>query len=575
LIIASICVTIALSDSLAWFHRNKKRGDLAFILICLGGASFCLFCSGEYNVDNPIQSIFWLKGEVVASTVSGFALLWFVAEETRLVKPRYLLLCLLWAVLSMLSQVIDLGDLAWIASRPFVLRVELPFGLDFVYKEVERGPVLFVIATAGFLFQLYLLVVVARYRRLGNRKESSVLFVAIGFIVAAQIIDVLVGTGMIRFVFLLEYAWLATILFVGLHRSNDFIEAALTRKTLEKTDRELKVSQATLRTIVDSTADLIWSVDAESFSMLSFNKSFRDHVTERRGLAVSVGMSLEELFPSEDEVGLWRDIYRRAIAEGTLSMERSILGEARIFSLSVNLLGREGGVFGLSVFARDITERKEAEERIRRSLSEKEILLREVHHRTKNNMAVIISMLRLQAREMGDDGLKAAYAVTIDRILAMSSVHDQLYVTGDLARVDLKGYLESLANRLIAGYLLPGDRGRLVLETESIHVTLDTAINCGLIVNELVTNALKHAYPADGRGEIRIRLKRGPDGGISLGVSDEGVGMPPGFDPARDGHLGLRLVRSLAEGKLRGRLEFETRRGFSCALLFAEDSSET
>jgi len=571
LIIASICLTIAISDSLAWTRRKEKKSGLAFVLICLGGVSFCLACSGEYNVDFPIQSVFWLKGEVIASTISGFALLWFVAEETRLVKPRYIILCLIWVVLSSLSQIMDLGELTWVTSRPFVLRVDLPFGLDFVYKEVERGIVLVAIDFTGFFFLVYLFFIVVKFRRLGNRRESLVLLSAVGFIILAEVIDFFVGIGLFHFVFLMEYAWLAMILLVGLRRSNDFIEAALTRKALQETELELKDSQATLSTIIDSTADLIWSVDSDFYSLLAFNRSFRNHFLDYSGITVAAGMRPDELYASEEIVRYWREIYRRGIMEGGYSIEWSMPENSRTFFLSVNRLGRDGRIFGLSVFGQDITERKKAEEQISRSLSEKEILLREVYHRTRNNMSVIVSILKLQANAIGDDRLKEAFAVSIDRILSMSLVHDQLYKTGNLSRIDLGTYIKDLTDQLIAGYTLPDNRPSLVLEMDNPRVMLDTAIDCGLIVNELVTNALKYAFPEGKMGEIRIRLNRDEKSKIYLTVSDNGVGAAPGFDLKRDGRLGLRLIDSLAHGKLQAQIEFNTARGFSCALVFADE----
>ncbi|HUX42937.1 MAG TPA: histidine kinase dimerization/phosphoacceptor domain -containing protein [Rectinemataceae bacterium] len=570
LIIATVCLTIAISDTLAWVRRSKRKGDLAFILTCVGGATFNLFCSGEYNVDSPLQSVFWLKGETIASAISGFALFWFIAEETLLVKRRYVLLCLLWAMLASLTQVLNLGDLTWIASRPFVLRVPLPFGLDFVYREVERGPILVAITSIGFLFLVYLLVNILKFRRLGRRSESAVFIIALGFVIAAQIIDFLIGVGIFHFVFLLEYAWLGTILVVGLRRSNDFIEAGIAKRALQKTDLELKESQATLSTIIDSTSDMIWSVDVESFSILTFNSSFREQVSKVSGIVVAPGMPLNRLLPSEEELGQWRGIYRRAIEEGAYSFELSMPAISKDLHLSVNPLRQDGRLFGLSVFGHDISERKKAEAQIRRALAEKSILLQEVFHRTKNNMSVIIAMLRLQANQIGDDKLKKAYGIAIDRIISMSLVHDKLYQTDDLSSIDLKAYLKDLANRLIASYAAPERRPSLVLDMDSVNVALETAISCGQIANELVTNSLKYAFPDDRIGEIKVQLKRNVGNEISLTISDDGIGVPPGFAFARDGHLGLRLVNSLAHGRLHARVEFTTDRGLSCRLQFAD-----
>lgn len=570
LIVATICLTIAISDSLAWVRRNKKRSDIAFILVCLSGVSFCLFCAGEYSVDTPLQSVFWLKGEVISSTIAGFAFFWYVAEMTSLIKPASLIACLAWTLLSCVSQALDLGELTWITSRPLVLRVELPFGLHFLYQEVSRGLILIAVDFVGFFILVYLVFVSLKFRRLGNRREARVLLAALAFILGAQILDFFIGIGVIQFVFLLEYAWLATILAVGLRRSNDFIEAALTRQALERTDEELKDSQATLSTIIDSTADMIWSVDSETLRLLTFNRSFGLYLSMNRGISAAAGMGVEELASSEEEIGFWRDVYRRGIEKGSFAIELNEGPGSRVFLLSVNRLGREGRVFGLSVFAQDITERKRAEEQIARSLAEKEVLLREVYHRTKNNMSVIISILRLQSNAIGDDRLKEAYGVSINRILSMSSVHDNLYVTDDLSRIDLRHYIKDLAERLTNSYSLPEDRPELVLEMESMQVTFEAAINCGLIVNELLTNALKYAFPDKRKGRIAIRLRKDAGGRITLTISDDGIGMAPDFDVKRDGHLGLRLITSLAHGKLRGEVAFKSEGGFSCSLDFSE-----
>jgi two-component sensor histidine kinase len=579
LIIATICLTIALSDSLAWVKRNRRNGDIAFILVCLGGAAFCLCCAGEYSVDFPAQSIFWLKGEVIASCVAGFALLWYVSEVTRLVDRRVLAIGLAWMALSILSQFLDLGELTWVASRPLVLRVPLPFGLDFVYQEVARGIVLVIITSGGFAFHLYLLWVVFRFWRSGNRKESLILLSALGFIVVAQIIDVAIGVGLFSFVFLLEYAFLGTILVVGLNRSNDFIEAAVTRKALKRTNQALKTSQATLSTIIDSTADLIWSVDAEECRLLTFNRPFRDYFLGRNGQTVAAGMRFAELLDSEDEELRWNGIYRRCFVEGAISLEYSPPGLGRTYQLGIHPLLRDSQVFGLSVFAQDVTERKAAEEQIRRALVEKEVLLQEVYHRTKNNMNVIISILKLQSNQMDDQRLKASFAVAIDRIITMSLVHSRLYLSGDLSRIDLKDYLVELADRLLACHSLPGHRPSLRFELESIHVMIDVAINCGMIVNELVTNALKYAFPpgisgnagSPGPGsppEILIRLRRDQAAGIELHVADNGTGLPEGFDPKRNGRLGLRLIHTMAQDSLRGQMEFLTGPGLACTISF-------
>ena len=565
-----MCLTIAINEFLVWLRRSKRAGDLAFSLMCLGGAFFCFSCAGEYSVDTSIQSIPWLKAQVVFLSLAGFALFWYIAEVTRLVRKQYLWAFLAWNMLVVLSQAIDLGDLAWIASRPTMLDVRLPLGLHMVYKEVDSGIVTDAINLVAFGFLAYLAFVVAAFWRRGNRRESSVMLAVLGLVLAAEANDFLVGMGLYTSIYLMEYAWLAVILVMGLRRSNEIKEAIQTRRALRKSDRDLEESQTMLAAVIDSTSDLIWSVDSDSFGLLAYNRGLRDYVARRYGKDVEVGMRSEELFPAEAEIEFWNGSYARARDEGAYSIEHRAFVDSGIFQLSVNRLERGGELFGLSVFAKDITERKKADDQIRRALSEKETLLRELYHRTKNNMNVIISMLKLQAREVGDERLKRAYAETEDRIISMSLVHEKLYEAQDLSHINLREYFEDLTRQLLANYSVPGRPPALSLDMDDVFVAIDTAISCGLIVNELISNSLKYAFPSGRNGEIKIKLRQGGEGEVELAVSDDGVGLPPGFDSKRDGHLGLRLIENLARGRIRAQLEIGTDHGLSCSLKFKE-----
>jgi two-component sensor histidine kinase/PAS domain-containing protein len=570
---ATICLTIAINEFFTWFRRTKKNGDIAFVLICLGGTFFCACCAGEYSVDYPRQSIPWLRGEVIAISIAAFALFWYIAEETGLIRKRYLLAYLIWTALVISTQFIRLGNLTWLADKPFVLRVELPFGLNFVYQEVERGAALIAADLVGFAALGYLIVILAKYWRQGNRREATVLSIIIGVVIGAELVDFLVGIGALSFVFVMEYAWLTAILIVGLRRSNEIMDAIRTKRALQKSDRDLTVSQTMLAAIIDSTSDMIWSVDSATFGLLAFNQGFKDHFLRKDGIAIAGGMRPEDLYPSKAEIDFWRELYERARAGGAYSIEHSAFAGSNIHHLNINRLEREGKLFGLSVFAKDITERKESENKIRRSLVEKETLLQELYHRTKNNMNVIISMLKLQSREIGDERLKKAFSETENRIISMSLVHEKLYEAQDLSHINLKEYFEDLTRKILSNYSLLSQLPRLSLDMEEIYVSIDTAISCGLIVNELISNSLKYAFPSGRTGEIQVRLRQDSSMEISLRVSDDGIGMPPGFDPKRDGHLGMRLIENLARGKLRAQALFQSDHGASYTMKFMDNRS--
>ncbi len=227
-----------------------------------------------------------------------------------------------------------------------------------------------------------------------------------------------------------------------------------------------------------------------------------------------------------------------------------------------------GEVIKLTGIVQDITERKQAEEKIKTALAEKETLLRELYHRTKNNMQVISALLDLQAAEIGDERLQVAFRDTQNRIHAMALVHEKLYQARDLSQVNLKSYIEDLARLLFSTYQVTANQIKLVTELDEALVTIDTAIPCGLILNELISNALKYAFPTGRAGQIHIRLHKTTAQEIQLRVADDGAGVPPGFDFRRDGHLGLQNVFVIGERQLGGQVNFETELGVTCQVVF-------
>jgi PAS domain S-box-containing protein len=220
--------------------------------------------------------------------------------------------------------------------------------------------------------------------------------------------------------------------------------------------------------------------------------------------------------------------------------------------------------------ARDITPRKLAEEQLRKSLAEKETLLRELHHRTKNNMNVIIALLNMQAQGIDDARFTEAIADAEGRIHSMALVHEKLYEANDLSRINLKDYVHELANTMVSSYNSQPGRRHLIEELEDVSILLDTAIPCGLVLNELLSNALKHAFPGEANGTIRLGLHRAKEGTIHLEVSDDGIGLSHGFDPRKDGLMGMQTIVALAEGQLAGTINFVSGPGLSCRIAFRD-----
>jgi len=213
----------------------------------------------------------------------------------------------------------------------------------------------------------------------------------------------------------------------------------------------------------------------------------------------------------------------------------------------------------------DITQGNATRDRLQASLNEKDVLLKEVHHRVKNNLQLISSLLNLQASRIADPITVSLLEDSRNRVRSMAMVHENLYRAGNFAEVAMKAHIESLCAHLHRAYGL----SRIDISAESDDVTLDLnrAVSCGLIVNELVSNALKHAFPDDRSGRVIVTFSGTPDVACQLTVRDNGIGLPDAIDVANTSSLGLQLVRDLVE-QLDGVLTADRREGTSFMLTF-------
>ncbi len=221
----------------------------------------------------------------------------------------------------------------------------------------------------------------------------------------------------------------------------------------------------------------------------------------------------------------------------------------------------------------EIHERREAEHQLKASLSEKEVLLEEVNHRVKNNMQIISSMLRLQFRNLKDPGLEIQLNEIQQRIQTMSLVHEKLYQSSTLSRIDLPDFITDLSRELLSSYGISGERVKLHLELASVSLDMSLTIPCGLIINELFINSLKYAFPDETKGEIHIELFREPPGQIRLQFYDNGPGLPPETDWTQSSGMGLRLIHILSR-QLRGEYKLRSENGTRFELNFPEKEDE-
>jgi two-component sensor histidine kinase len=207
------------------------------------------------------------------------------------------------------------------------------------------------------------------------------------------------------------------------------------------------------------------------------------------------------------------------------------------------------------------------------SLREKEILLREIHHRVKNNMQILTSLLRLQTRQADSQELREVLQESEARIRSMGLLHEKLYQSESVSVIDMHGYLRTLTGELTRMNTPRGTRREIKLNVHGVGMGLDTALPCGLIITELVTNALKYAFPSRDEGIIYVSLGALADGSFQLVVWDNGIGMDENFDINKASSLGMRLVRMLTD-QLNGSLAFDCSRGTRITVTFRESQYE-
>jgi hypothetical protein len=216
----------------------------------------------------------------------------------------------------------------------------------------------------------------------------------------------------------------------------------------------------------------------------------------------------------------------------------------------------------------DITVQKQTQDQLKASLKEKEVLLKEIHHRVKNNLQIVSSLLQMQSRRTKDEDVALVLQDSQNRIASIALVHEKLYRSENLAQIDFAQYVPDLITHLFDSYNISSSRVRISYQVEDIALAIDTAIPCGLILNELVSNSLKYAFPEDHKGEIKIKFKRNSDDSLTLLVRDNGVGIPKSFDIETTTSLGLTLVLGLVD-QIDGTLDLNCDSGTEFTITFS------
>lgn len=313
---------------------------------------------------------------------------------------------------------------------------------------------------------------------------------------------------------------------------------------------------ALARSLFDRAAQAIIGVDQEG-CIMDANPMAAEMFGYSR--AALIGSSVEMLIPEalrdrhrEHRADYIRHPRARPMGLGIDLMARRKDGSEFPVEISLSYVSEDGGL--AMALISDITPRKKAERErenlikcLESAVAEKTVLLKEINHRVKNNLSVIGALLGLQADEIEDDRARAALAESQQRVLSMALIHEYLYADEHLDRVDFGKYIRQLSDQIGTAWTTSAGRVLLRVEGEQIDLPVNRAIPCGLILNELLSNAFKHAFPNGRRGTITVRFRRAGPGRLSLVCEDDGVGVPEGLDWQNANSLGLRIVQILAK----------------------------
>ena len=277
-------------------------------------------------------------------------------------------------------------------------------------------------------------------------------------------------------------------------------------------------------------------------------------------------------FFEERELRFFRKTIKNILSGASKQIETKFLSKGlnRWIELFINpIFDIDGKVIEISLVGHDITDKKNTENQIKDSLKEKEVLLKEIHHRVKNNLQVISSILNLQSSFVSDERTLEILEESRNRSHSMATIHENLYLTTNFSSIDFASYLQNLSTKLISSYHVAPITINLRTELTSINLLLDQAIPCGLLVNELITNAIKYAFVNRSEGEILIGLKEN-QGIIELKIEDNGVGLPSNFEIFKSNSLGLQLVSTLVE-QLDGEINILNEKGTKYLITFEKD----
>ncbi|NET06964.1 MAG: PAS domain-containing protein [Symploca sp. SIO2B6] len=362
----------------------------------------------------------------------------------------------------------------------------------------------------------------------------------------------------------------AELLTINAQLKEEINDRIRVQEALQENEKALQLSQQRLESILSYLEDVVWSFSPQTNKLLYLNSAVEK----------VYGRQIHEFL---NNFNLWQEVIhpedQQRVEQANLSLskigsqdlEYRILrpnGEVRWLRERTKLIfDTQGNLIRRDSLANDITEHKQAEA-AKIEAQKKEILLKEIHHRVKNNLQIVSGLLYLQSRYVEDQATLQVLQESRERVQTMALIHEKLYRSKNIDSVDLKDYIGSLTQSLFESYAVKAEAISLVINIEPIFLEIDMAIPCGLIINELVSNALKHAFPEKKTGEVAVEFHKTENNLFELVVRDSGIGIAEDIDFQTQKSLGMRLVRSLATRQLKGNVELDTSIGTSFKISF-------
>ncbi|MBF0319425.1 MAG: PAS domain S-box protein [Nitrospirae bacterium] len=365
------------------------------------------------------------------------------------------------------------------------------------------------------------------------------------------------------------YAWLAASLFNDIDGKPVAMMGSMRDITIQKEiETAYRTSEANLWALMNAIMESVCLIDKDGVFVMVNDTFAMRFDREKQEI---VGKSFEYILEPEILESKKRH-FNKVISTGRAAYFEHTRDGLHYFTNMYPVLNDNNEVSGIAMYTSDITTRKVYETQMISSLKEKEVLLQEIHHRVKNNLQIVSGLIGLQLNYVENETYRNMFIESQNRIKSISLVHDKLYRSKGVAEIDLNQYVLSLSNDLFGSFGVDKNRVTLTVDAENVLISIDQAIPCGLIINELFTNILKYAFPDKIIGEVNISVRTKDNDEVELIVADNGIGFPEGIDFRKTKSLGLHIVNILVK-QLGGTIELDKTRGSRFCIKFKNQHS--